>query len=507
MLWTTKIEFVQKVRIFIEIITITVSYSLTAQVAINTDGSNADASAMLDVKSDTTGLLIPRMTQVQKVGISSPAEGLLIYQTDSVPGFYYFKSGEWIKMADFIQMADFIRADWGEKDTAAASYIKNKPEHVSEFFNDKGYLHIEVDGDTTNELQTVTKQDYEVTLSHDGGSFMTGLISYTQVEIDAMTLYKGLTVHNLTTNCLNYSNGTSWFESCGSCTPMPIQAFAGTDTIVEGPPATIALYGNTPVAGEGLWSIVNGGGGHFDDDATKPNAVFSGLVDIEYTLRWAIFTVCDTTFDDMNVKFPWQCGYPITDNRDDSLTYGTVEIGEQCWMAENINIGTKIYGKGNQSNNDTIEKYCYRDLEDKCNTFGGLYQWNEMMQYNTDTTQVVRGICPADWHLPTDAEWCILEQEVDSTINCGSSLWRGDDGGTKLKQGGDSGFEALLAGHRNTSGSFSSGSNTNFWSSSSSSENEATAWGRTLSKRKTTVLGTTYSKGYAYSVRCIKDKD
>ncbi len=69
------------------IITITASYSLTAQVAIKTDGSVADASAMLDVKSETAGLLIPRMTQTKKDGISSPAEGLLISQTDAPVGF------------------------------------------------------------------------------------------------------------------------------------------------------------------------------------------------------------------------------------------------------------------------------------------------------------------------------------------------------------------------------------------------------------------------------------
>ncbi len=89
----------KKVRLFIAIITITASYSLTAQVAINTDGSNADASALLDVKSDTAGLLIPRMTQVQKDSISSPAEGLLIYQTDAAVGFYFLKSGVWTRLS------------------------------------------------------------------------------------------------------------------------------------------------------------------------------------------------------------------------------------------------------------------------------------------------------------------------------------------------------------------------------------------------------------------------
>ncbi len=89
----------KKVRLFIAIITITASHSLTSQVAIKTDGSVAYASAMLDVKSETAGLLIPRMTQAQKDGISGPAEGLLIYQTDAAVGFYFFNSGVWPRLS------------------------------------------------------------------------------------------------------------------------------------------------------------------------------------------------------------------------------------------------------------------------------------------------------------------------------------------------------------------------------------------------------------------------
>jgi hypothetical protein len=62
-----------------------------AQVAINTDGTPPDASAMLDVKSTDKGLLIPRVTTAQRNGIAKPATGLLVYQTDAPEGFYYNK--------------------------------------------------------------------------------------------------------------------------------------------------------------------------------------------------------------------------------------------------------------------------------------------------------------------------------------------------------------------------------------------------------------------------------
>ena len=75
-------------------------------------------------------------------------------------------------------------------------------------------------------------------------------------------------------------------------------------------------------------------------------------------------------------------------------------------MAENLNVGTRISGSSNQTNNSIIEKYCYDDLEANCNTYGGLYQWDEAMQYSA--TEGVKGICPTGWHLPTDAEWTTL---------------------------------------------------------------------------------------------------
>ncbi|MCK5838660.1 MAG: hypothetical protein KAG99_02370, partial [Bacteroidales bacterium] len=81
-------------------------------------------------------------------------------------------------------------------------------------------------------------------------------------------------------------------------------------------------------------------------------------------------------------------------------TYSIVAIGTQCWMAENLNVGTRIDGVDEQTDNPTLEKYCYNDLESNCDIYGGLYQWNEMMQYVT--TEGAQGICPSGWHIPTD---------------------------------------------------------------------------------------------------------
>ncbi len=66
-----------------------------SQVSINADGSNADGSAMLDVKSIDKGFLPPRMTETQRDAISSPTTGLIIYQTDGKTGLYSFNGLAW----------------------------------------------------------------------------------------------------------------------------------------------------------------------------------------------------------------------------------------------------------------------------------------------------------------------------------------------------------------------------------------------------------------------------
>jgi len=64
-------------------------FTATSQVGINT--TEPDPSSALDIQSTESGILIPRMTQVQRDAIANPATGLMIYQTDNTPGFYYYE--------------------------------------------------------------------------------------------------------------------------------------------------------------------------------------------------------------------------------------------------------------------------------------------------------------------------------------------------------------------------------------------------------------------------------
>jgi hypothetical protein len=73
-------------------------YAASGQnVAINTDGSVADATALLDVKSSTKGMLVPRMTTTQRTGIATPATGLLVFDIDT-NAFWYYNGTSWTKL-------------------------------------------------------------------------------------------------------------------------------------------------------------------------------------------------------------------------------------------------------------------------------------------------------------------------------------------------------------------------------------------------------------------------
>jgi hypothetical protein len=74
------------------------TFTSFAQVGIGT--KSPDPSAMFEVKSTSKGMLIPRMTQSQRNAIKNPANSLMIYQTDNTPGYYYYASNSWTRIAN-----------------------------------------------------------------------------------------------------------------------------------------------------------------------------------------------------------------------------------------------------------------------------------------------------------------------------------------------------------------------------------------------------------------------
>ncbi len=142
----------------------------------------------------------------------------------------------------------------------------------------------------------------------------------------------------------------------------------------------------------------------------------------------------------------WNPGDDWVDKRDGQV-YSTVQIGSQVWMAENLNVGTQITGINYPEANTIIEKYCYNDNSSNCDVYGGLYTWDEMMNY--EYLESTQGICPDGWHLPSDLEW----KEMESFLGVDAAELdiiglRGTDEAYSLLVGGSTGFDALMAGYR-----------------------------------------------------------
>jgi uncharacterized protein (TIGR02145 family) len=168
----------------------------------------------------------------------------------------------------------------------------------------------------------------------------------------------------------------------------------------------------------------------------------------------------------------------MTDGRDGKI-YNKIKIGEQWWLAENLN-----YSSSNS--------WCYENTTANCDTLGHLYQYSAALN-----------ACPSHWHLPSDIEWQTLETEL-GMINANSSGWRGSDQGTQLKYEGSSGFNVLMGGFRSPGSDFEEifGSGT-FWTSTS--ESTENAWYRGFGFTEPTIHRDAYNKNYGFSVRCLKD--
>ena len=140
------------------------------------------------------------------------------------------------------------------------------------------------------------------------------------------------------------------------------------------------------------------------------------------------------------------CVYDSLTDARDGKTYKTVIIGEQEWMAENLNY-------------EAENSYCYNDQEKNCNSFGRLYTWDSALT-----------ICPEGWHLPTVAEFDILLASVSG----GSKAHNKAHTILLNNQSNDYGFSAYTGGFRNSSGTYSRmGDDANFWSATENDDDNA----------------------------------
>jgi uncharacterized protein (TIGR02145 family) len=195
--------------------------------------------------------------------------------------------------------------------------------------------------------------------------------------------------------------------------------------------------------------------------------------------------------------------------------YGTVKIGEQVWMRENLK-STK-YADGT----DISGVYPAGGSEGNVADFGRLYDWYAVMHgapSSTSNPSMVQGVCPEGFHVPSDAEWIELEiflgmPELEAT----SEGYRGDVAG-KLKvrwlwsptpglSDNTSGFSALPAGFREVNGSYLFAEY--FWGAyhiATESQDTSTTASRLLTGDMNGIWRYSDTKNYGMSVRCVKDE-
>ena len=189
------------------------------------------------------------------------------------------------------------------------------------------------------------------------------------------------------------------------------------------------------------------------------------------------------------------CPDHFTDPRDNH-SYNTVLIGDQCWMAENLNSGIMV-PDFNQSSNGIIEKSCYNDNPELCQIYGGLYTWFELAD----------NICPDGWHVPSKKEWAQLNEYL-GIKETGTHLKSAPDDDPSWDGDNSSGFRAIPSGvgYENHFGRM--GHWAVYWTSTS--EDDDYAWFAQLDNHwyldKYTILylGNHFLKKNGFSVRCIK---
>ena len=216
---------------------------------------------------------------------------------------------------------------------------------------------------------------------------------------------------------------------------------------------------------------------------------------------------CDCCDSSKITKKTWENLNPNVDycqfqDARDGQWYRCVVIGNQTWMAENLNFA-----------NTVSESWCYGNKEENCDIYGRLYTWaaaaNLPENYNNTTAGISskhQGACPAGWHLPTNAEWNTLASYISQRNSLtGKALLSKTYGGTD-----EFGFSAMLAGNWKTDlierSDYFDNMNwvADFWSATESSY---TAIRRNIGYYDSVSLNEEYEEKYewGYSVRCVKN--
>ncbi len=433
--------------------------SANAQVKVGDNPTTIATSAMLEVESTTKGFLLPRMTTTQINAITSPAAGLMVYNTtigclqvndgSSSSPFWRCISGLAGVSVDSVGIIASL-------DCAGAT--------------DSGTLYFDVVASGVSSDIAYTGGNGKL---HAGQSVASTGVTGLTATLALGRLATGADTLTYTITGTPSDSGTASFAiNIGG------QTCALSRTVL---PTYIVGYANAP-------SVCNS-----DTISVAPCSSVSGA------------TVNDDAATTLGTEFDWT-GATSSGMANTSTTRALVDISGQCWMRYDMRAIPNNYSPW--VNNSHVGWSGYYTGGSFTNE-GLLYQWKAAM--NNSTTERAQGVCPTGWHVPSDCEWMYLENNLgmsaadQATTNYRSSGTVGSDLSTLTSSGNNnSGFTALLGGSRRSYGPYFNRGTLGYWWSSSE-YGSTYAYFRALNSSQTGVLRNGDDRGNALSVRCLKD--
>jgi uncharacterized protein (TIGR02145 family) len=190
-----------------------------------------------------------------------------------------------------------------------------------------------------------------------------------------------------------------------------------------------------------------------------------------------VCTAVDNTETQYCSNKEWK-DYDFVEDADGNI-YKTIVIGEQTWMAENLNYQTE-------------NSKCYSNFESNCDIYGRLYNWSDALD-----------VCPEGWHIPSQDEWNELSSYIGGSITEGKHL-KATSGWNSNGNGLDTyGFAALPGGLGFFRGGFSDARNGGYWWSSDE-YSSSDAYSRSMDRDDENALWLNYDKSDLRSVRCLQ---